>query len=60
MDKLPVYKLVINDEDETGVNFVSLVPIQPLREISNTSTKISSNQEAESLRMTLSADVLKW
>ncbi len=25
MDKLPVYKLVINDEDETGVNFVSLV-----------------------------------
>ena len=22
---LPVYKLVINEEDETGVNFVSLV-----------------------------------
>ena len=25
MEELPVYKLIINEEDETGVNFVSLV-----------------------------------
>ena len=50
---LPVYKLVINDEDDTGVEFVSLVTNPESKETFSISTNNLLNLKAERVKVIL-------